>query len=251
MNCSELNVLLSPFEYESLSNINLSQTSCVVFDVLRATSTMTVALANGAKEIIPCEKIEEAIAAREADPELILAGERGGKRITSKLSNSFDFDLGNSPREMKHEFVFGKRIATTTTNGTRAIKACKGAQQVLIGSFLNLSALKQKILDTNPERLLLVCAGTAETTALEDILGAGALCELLWSKLENAASDSARIAFDIYLKNHKQLFEAASEAKNARHLLGIPELAPDVKFCMQRDTHPVIGEMKTDGSITI
>ena len=251
MNCSELNVLLSPFEYESLPSINLNQTSCVVFDVLRATSTMTVALANGAKEILPCEKIEEAIAAREADPGLILAGERGGKRITSKLSHSFDFDLGNSPREMKHEAVFGKRIATTTTNGTRAIKACKGAQQVLIGSFLNMSALKQKILDTNPERLLLVCAGTAEKMALEDVLGAGALCDLLWPKLEKAASDSARLAFDIYRKNHMQLLEAASEAKNARNLLSIPELAPDVEFCMQRDTHPVIGAMNTDGSITI
>jgi 2-phosphosulfolactate phosphatase len=251
MNCSELNVLLSPFEYESLPAINLSQTSCVVFDVLRATSTMTVALANGAKEILPCEKIEEAIAAREADPELILAGEREGKRITSQLSHSFDFDLGNSPREMKHEAVFGKRIATTTTNGTRAIKACKGAQQVLIGSFLNMSALKQKILDTNPDRLLLVCAGTAEKTALEDTLGAGALCDLLWPKLEKVATDSARLAWDIYHKNHMQLLETASKAKNARHLLSIPELAQDVEFCMQRDTHPVIGSMNTEGSITI
>ena len=251
MNCSELNVLLSPFEYESLSNINLSQTSCVVFDVLRATSTMTVALANGAKEILPFESIEETVAARKVDPELILAGEREGKRITSQLSHSFDFDLGNSPREMKHEAVFGKRIATTTTNGTRAIKACKGAKQVLIGSFLNMSALKQKILDTNPERLLLICAGTAEKIALEDTLGAGALCDMLWPNLEKAATDSARLAWDIYHKNHMQLLEAASKAKNARHLLNIPELAPDVEFCMQRDTHPVIGSMNTEGSITV
>ena len=251
MNCIELNVLLSPFEYASLSNTNLSQTSCIVFDVLRATSTMTVALANGAKEILPCEKMEEAIAARKADPELILAGERGGKRITSKLSHSFDFDLGNSPREMKRELVLGKRIATTTTNGTRAIKACKGAQQVLIGSLLNISALKQKILNINPKRLLLVCAGTGETPALEDTLGAGALCDLLWLQLEKAATDSARMACDVYRKNHMQLLEAASEAKNARHLLSLPELAPDVEICMQQDTHPVIGEMNTDGWITL
>ena len=251
MNCSELHVLLSPFEYESLSNINLSQTSCVVFDVLRATSTMTVALANGAKEILPFESIEETVAARKVDPELILAGEREGKRITSQLSHSFDFDLGNSPREMNHEAVFGKRIATTTTNGTRAIKACKGAQQVLIGSFLNMSALKQKILDANPERLLLVCAGTAEKMALEDTLGAGALCDLLWQNLEKAATDSARLACGIYRKNDKKLLEAAREAKNARHLMSISELAQDVEFCMQRDTHPVIGSMNTEGSITI
>ena len=251
MNCSELHVLLSPFEYESLSNINLSQTSCVVFDVLRATSTMTVALSNGAKEIIPFESIEETVAARKVDPKLILAGEREGKRITSELSHSFDFDLGNSPREMKHEAVFGKRIAITTTNGTRAIKACKGAKQVLIGSFLNMSALKQKILDIYPERLLLICAGTAEKIALEDTLGAGALCDLLWPNLEKAATDSARLACGIYRKNDKKLLEAARETKNARHLMSISELAQDVEFCMQRDTHPVIGSMNTEGSITI
>jgi len=100
MSFPKLNVLLSPVEFESLVERDLSSTCCVVFDVLRATSTMTVALANGANGILPCGTIDEAIEARAANPNLLLAGERGGLRITAEISGSVDFDLGNSPREM-------------------------------------------------------------------------------------------------------------------------------------------------------
>ena len=85
MNCTELDVLLSPAEFEGLPEQDLSDTSCVVFDVLRATSTMTVALANGAEAILPCATIGEAIAARETEPGLLLAGEREGQRITAEI----------------------------------------------------------------------------------------------------------------------------------------------------------------------
>ena len=86
MNCTELDVLLSPAEFEGLPEQDLSDTSCVVFDVLRATSTMTVALANGAEAILPCATIDEAISARKTEPGLLLAGERGGQRITAEIS---------------------------------------------------------------------------------------------------------------------------------------------------------------------
>ena len=251
MNFSELDVLLSPAEYKSLPELNLSQTCCVVFDVLRATSAITVALANGAKEILPCATIEEAIAARKSEPKLILAGERKGQRINSKMSNGVEFDLGNSPREMTRQHVFGKKIATTTTNGTNALKACSGAGQVLIGSFINISILKKTILNINSERLLIVCAGTGEGTALEDTLGAGALCNLLWQKLKKVATPSAHLAYTLYRNNHMQLLHTVSGGKNARHLLTNSELAPDVQFCIKHDTHPVIGKMNTNGWITV
>ena len=118
MNCTELDVLLSPAEFEGLPEQDLSDTSCVVFDVLRATSTMTVALANGAEAILPCATIGEAIAARESEPGLLLAGERGGQRITAEISGGTEFDLGNSPREMTRDVVAEKRMAATTTTGT-------------------------------------------------------------------------------------------------------------------------------------
>ena len=250
MNCTKLDVLLSPAEFELLPQRDLTGTSCVVFDVLRATSTMIVALANGANAILPCATIEEAVAARKTDSALLLAGERGGQRITAKISGGTDFDLGNSPREMTHDVVAGKKMATTTTNGTRSLKACREAQEVWIGSFLNLTALGQTIRDANPKRLLLICAGTGEESALEDALGAGALCKLLWPTFGQAATASARLACNHFQNIQPRLIQAASEAKNARNLLSIPSLAPDVEFCLQRDTHPVIGKMNADGWVT-
>ena len=247
MNDTKLDALLAPAEFEKLPQLDLTRTSCVVFDVLRATSTMTVALANGAEAILPCTTIEEAVAVRKTDPYLLLAGERGGQRITAAVSGSLDFDLGNSPREMTADIVSGKRLATTTTNGTRALHACRGAEQVWLGNFLNLSALGQAIREADPQRLLLVCAGTGEAAALEDALGAGALCDLLWPALGQAASDSARLVCDRYRNCQAQLLQAASEAKNARHLLSMPALAPDVEFCLQQDTHPIVGKMNADG----
>ena len=89
----------------------------MVFDVLRATSTMTVALANGANGILPCGTIDEAIAARAANPNVLLAGERGGLRINAEISGSVDFDLGNSPREMIRRD--GVRPATGNDNHQR------------------------------------------------------------------------------------------------------------------------------------
>ena len=250
MSFSKLDVLLSPVEFESLVERDLSSTCCVVFDVLRATSTMTVALANGANGILPCGTIDEAIEARAANPNLLLAGERGGLRITAEISGSVDFDLGNSPREMIPKTVSGRELAMTTTNGTRALKACAGAQRVWLGCFLNLSVLGQAIRDCQPEQLLLVCAGTGYNSALEDVLGAGAICDFLWNDLGQAASDAARLARDHYCNSCDQLLKIASQAANARRLFSIESLAKDVPFCFHRDTFPVIGEMGSQGWVS-
>ena len=227
----------------------MDTTGCVVFDVLRATSTMTVALANGATGILPCGTIDEAVSARASKPELLLAGERNGLRITASVSGGVDFDLGNSPREMTTEAVSGRQLAMTTTNGTRALKACKGARRVWIGSFLNLTALGQAIRTTELEQLLLVCAGTGDDRALEDALGAGALCDSLWDDLSQAASETARHTREQYRKNGDQLLELAGQAANGSRLLSIADLAADVPFCFQRDTFSVVGELGTDGWI--
>src|SRR2546422_11748827 len=94
-----LEVLFAPAEFAALHQRDLSETACVVFDVLRATSTMVTALANGAAAIIPVAGIPEALAIRQRQPEVLLAGERDGLRIQADLTGSIAFDLGNSPRE--------------------------------------------------------------------------------------------------------------------------------------------------------
>src|SRR5882672_2378548 len=127
-----LEVLFAPTEYAALSGRDLSNTVCVVFDVLRASSSMVTALAHGASAIIPVSEISEALAIRRQQPTVLLAGERDGMRIPADLTGGIDFDLGNSPREFTAETVRDRTIVTTTTNGTRALRACARANVVLV-----------------------------------------------------------------------------------------------------------------------
>ena len=157
-----LEVLFTPADFAALKQRDLSDTVCVVFDVLRATSTMATALANGAVAIIPVEEIPEALALRRQQLGLLLAGERDGVRIQAALTGARAFDLGNSPREFTAERVRGQTIAMTTTNGTRALRACAQARSVLIGSFLNLRATTQ-VIDANSPPTCSWCAAAPMT----------------------------------------------------------------------------------------
>jgi len=233
-----------------LEGRDLSKTVCVVFDVLRATSSMVTALANGAAAIIPVTKISEALALRGDNPNLLLAGERDGVRIPGDLTGSIPFDLGNSPREFTSEKVHGRVIAMTTTNGTRALRASERAWSVLICSFLNLRATSDLLQRERPGQLLLVCSGTFEQAAYEDVLGAGALCNLLRPNYAaDAFSDSAQIARRLYLIERADLIGAMSRSRNGRRLLANPELAEDVAFCLQRDEFRIVAELGSDGAV--
>jgi 2-phosphosulfolactate phosphatase len=249
MSC-KIEVLFTPAEFRALRQHDLANLTCVVFDVLRATSTMVTALANGAAAFIPVEEISEAIALRRERPDALLAGERDGLRIGSALTGGLEFALGNSPREFTPEKVKGRTIISTTTNGTRALRACVGAEAVVIGSFQNLSATAEFILRHRPGRLLLVCAGTGESAALEDTLAAGALCDRMVSGLPPCdLHDSAEIALRVYRQAQADLPQAARCALNARRLLAHPELRDDVEFCLRRDSHPVTAVMGADGIV--
>src|SRR5882762_2319388 len=129
-------VLFTPAEFRALRQRDLTNTVCVVVDVLRATSSIVTALANGAAACIPVEEISEALAMRRQRPGALLAGERDGLRIGAALTGGVEFDLGNSPREFTREKVAGKTIISTTTNGTRALRACRGAEWVIVASLL-------------------------------------------------------------------------------------------------------------------
>ena len=130
---------------------------------------MVSALAHGATAVIPVGEISEALALRRSDPTLLLAGERDGLRISGALAGGTEFDLGNSPREFSTDRVQGRQIAMTTTNGTRALRAASGARNVLIGSFLNLTETSKFIEKLAPAELILVCSGTYEGSAYEDV----------------------------------------------------------------------------------
>lgn len=178
----QIDTALNPAEIALLPARDLADTTCVVFDILRATSTMVTALAHGVAEIWPVKTLEEARALRVQMPDAVLAGERQGDRIEG-------FDLGNNPLEFTA--LAGRRIITTTTNGTLALRACEHAARVLVGALLNLDALRAELIRTAPARVLLVCAGTYETFALEDAIAAGELAALFPSAGLTDATRSA------------------------------------------------------------
>ena len=269
----KIETILTPAELPALAQCDLRATACVVFDVLRATSTFVTALHHGAKAIIPVSEIAEALEIQKAEvgrqksEGILLGGERNGVRISA---NGIDFDLGNSPREYGPEKVRGKTIVSTTTNGTHALRACANAQTVLAAAFLNLTATAQFIRQQNFETILLVCAGTGENQADEDVLAAGALCELLVGQdsvepilssreirdqgtlappREIDLSDSTQIARQAWLEAKPDLAAAVGRSQNGQRLLAIPELCDDVAFCLQRDTCPLVAEMQADGAI--
>jgi 2-phosphosulfolactate phosphatase len=243
----KLEVILTPAELSALAQRDLRATACVVFDVLRATSTFVTALHNGAKAIIPVSEISEALAIKKKQPDVLLGGERNGVRISAE---GIDFDLGNSPREHTPEKIRGKTIVSTTTNGTRALRACVGAKTILAASFLNLKATTEFLQQKNFENILLVCAGTRENPADEDIIVAGAFCEILsGDKTVGIIADSAQIALHAFARVKSDLAGAICNSENARRLLAIPELRDDVAFCLQRDIFPLVAKMEADGTI--
>ena len=246
-----IEVTFTPADFNVLADRDLSQTVCVVFDVLRATTTMVTALANGASAVIPVPTIEDAVAIREQRPEVLLAGERDGTRILAAQSGGVDFDLGNSPREFTEDKVAGKTIVSTTTNGTRALRACAGAREVLIAGMLNLRTTANWIEANEVGHLILVCAGTHEQAAYEDMIGAGALCDMIWPGfVTGQVSDAAEMARQTYRVMQRDLSSAMQFSNNARRLMTMPELAEDVRFCMQRETSTILAGMNAAGEVT-
>ena len=245
-----LSVLFTPSEFAALSERRLESTACVVFDILRATSTLVTALAHGAESILPVVDIPQALEARALDSSLLLAGERGGERIKKALTGSIDFDLGNSPREFTEARVRNRMIAMTTTNGTRALKACQGAAAVLACSFLNLSATARYLQNLSVDHVILVCAGTGENGASEDTLGAGALCRRLEALGKVVpADDSVWMAASLYDLVAPKLVQALARSQNGRRLTALPDLAADVEGCAATDLYNLVASTDPDGRL--
>jgi len=245
-----IETILTPAELPLLARSDLHSTACVVFDILRATSTFVTALQNSAATIIPVSEISEAVALRRQHPDVLLAGERDGVKIRAAQSGGIDFDFGNSPREFTPEKIHGKTIVSTTTNGTRALRACTGAQCVLAASFLNLTATATFLQQKNFAKILLICAGTGEGAALEDVLAAGALVALLAAR-KNARpilSDASQIARDTF-QQQANLSAAIGSSQNGQRLLANADLQADVAFCAQQNIFNLVAVMTADGVI--
>jgi len=200
----------------------------VVIDVLRATSSMCVAFDHGVEKIIPVESIEECLKYREQG--YLVAGERNGEMVEG-------FDFGNSPFSFKDKSLKGKTIAMTTTNGTQAIHSVANAKKVVVGSFANISVLAEW-LGKQDENILLLCSGWKNRINLEDTIFAGALVKRLRSYYD-LHEDTALIAETLFKAANfrkRYFFRNSSHFQRLMHL----NLQKDVKYCLRKDTHPVI-----------
>ncbi len=206
----------------------------VVIDVLRATSAMCAAFDNGVLSIIPVPTVEEALQYKNKG---FLAGaERMGQIVEG-------FDFGNSPFSFMNEELRGKEIVLTTTNGTKSLDVAKDADTVVVGSFLNLTAISSWLSKQN-KNILCLCSGWQDKFNLEDTICAGAISDFLISTGNFiSVEDSSIAAKYLFLSakdNYLGYLKSSSHRRRLKHL----NLNEDIKYCLTPDQTDVIPILK-------
>lgn len=213
--------------------------SVVVIDVLRATTTIAVALFNGAKAVIPATSSDEALrlAQNLERNDVVIAGERKSVRIPG-------FAQGNSPLEFTPDVVQGKTVVLTTTNGTVALTAVQGARDIVALAAVNFTPVVNKCRALLAERgeLMIVCAGRERQFALEDAFAAGRLTKVLLPEgglRRVKVNDGALAALEIARHYGERWLRALRASSHGQELaeLGFRE---DVKACSLENTHPIL-----------
>ena len=220
--------LFTCFSPSLLNLYDVDKSIVVIIDVLRATSTIATALFNGAKSIIPVDSVAECIRiGKQIDS--ITAGERDGK-IAEGLEH------GNSPFEYPREFIEGKTLVLTTTNGTKLLHMAldRNAKGVITESFPNLSAVCDHLLAQN-QNVILGCAAWKNRVNLEDTLFAGAVINRI-GKNFSINCDSSQMAMAIYKEAKPDLYKFMKnkEASHYKRLTGFG-LEKDIRYCLTED----------------
>ncbi len=224
-----IDVCLSP---ELMHLYDVHDRTVVVVDILRATSCMVTAFAHGVESITPFANLD--ICRDMKGKGYITAGERDGKKVQG-------FDKGNSPFEYTGDQVKGKKIAFTTTNGTRAIEKSREAKEVIIGSFLNLASVARHVL-LNENNILVVCAGWKGKVNLEDTLFAGALVNALKDHIEPDC-DAPLAAQHLYNMAKKDMVNFLSNSSHVKRLNRL-NIQKDIEYCLTLDLFKVLPKLR-------
>jgi 2-phosphosulfolactate phosphatase len=216
-----------------LNLYDVSSSIVVIIDVLRATSTIATALHNGAKDIIPVDSVAECIRLGK-QIEGITAGERDGL-IAEGLTH------GNSPFEYPTEFIGGKTLVLTTTNGTKLLHMAldNGAKQIITGSFPNISAVCDYLVAMNMP-VILGCAAWKDKINIEDTLFAGAVISRIKDHFY-INCDSSQLAETMYQDAKEDLYEFMKN-KNASHFHRLSRLGleKDIRYCLTDDVANIL-----------
>lgn len=213
----------------------------VVIDVIRATTTVTTALAHGCAFVLPVLHVDEAFDVQRQyvrqSQRPLLGGERGGQRVEG-------FDLGNSPREYTPEVVQNTGIIFSTTNGTRTLLALKDAAPILIGSFLNISAICQYILRRSSEyqgnSVILACSGVVNTFSLEDAVCAGMFVHCLSAATHEVCKTPAATAAEILYTHYQTDLLAMLQHSDGGRCVAQIGLAQDLTACAEVDKYAIV-----------
>lgn len=212
---------------------DISDSIVVVIDVLRATSSICVAFANGVKSIVPVSTIEESFSYKAKG--YLVGAERNGEMLDG-------YDLGNSPFSYLDPRVKDRDIALTTTNGTQAIAAASGAYQIVIGSFLNLDSICDWLKIQN-KSVLLLCSGWKNSFNLEDTILAGAIAEQLEPHYEmNRMCDAVIAAMHLYSLAKPDLNAFLDKSSHRKRLERL-QIDKDIEYCLTPNLAPVVPVM--------
>ena len=207
---------------------DVSNSIVVIIDVLRATSTIATALHNGAAAIIPIDNVAECIRLG-TELNAITAGERDGQ-VAEGLQ------YGNSPFEYPAEFIAGKTLVLTTTNGTKLLHMAlaNGATDIITGSFPNITAVCTHLLAEN-KNVILACAAWKDKVNIEDTLFAGAVVNRLKENF-TLQCDSSQMAESLFITAKPDLFAFMKE-RNATHYHRLTKyhLEKDIRYCLSED----------------
>lgn len=219
------------FTPQNIQYFDFQNAHVVVVDILRATSAICAAFANGAKAVIPVPTVEDARRAKEKG--YIVAAERDGQKL--------DFaDFGNSPFNFTPDKIAGKEVAYSTTNGTQAIIKASGGLSVVVASFINLSAVAKWLIERNTGDILILCAGWKGKFCLEDSLFAGALAEQLLA-LDSfyTKCDSTHAAMQLWglAKDDLTSYRECIAQRHRLKKLGLDDV---LDYCFTPDTSTVV-----------
>jgi 2-phosphosulfolactate phosphatase len=231
----KLDVVFTP---AGLTSMEMQGRTVFVIDILRASTVMCAAMAQGAKAILPVASTEEALRLAQTigGDDVLLAGESNCVPIPG-------FHLGNSPLEMRESVVRGKTLVVTTTNGTKALLACQGAGAVYPAAASNLSLAAERAREAieRDEGVLVVCAGRAGAFALDDAYCAGRLvgATLGSPKPHRALNDAGLACLDLVRRYGEGWERPLSYSRGGRELIKLGFRA-DVVDASRLDAYPVL-----------